>query len=286
MSRKSKTFGQLLRYVNAPESVGPAWLHNVKAQENDLDGIRREFFANAGCLKRRKNGNVLYHEILSFGQEDRESVTVPMMEDLVRRYLDLRAPYALAYARGHFNTECPHVHVVISANNVGSSRRLRLSRCDFRSIQREVERYQRERYPFLGHSVAQGGVKVKSRSLPASSRLHLSRGERERKRRGDRRSTRKEMVAGLVRAELAVATTGAECFRRLLKKGLRLYKRGKSAGVEDVENGRRYRLKTLGLAEVFESAQWQWQRAREALGSTGLRKGRRQVRGCGVDFGR
>ena len=215
MSRKSKTFGQLLRYVNGPDiagALGPAWLHNLQAQEHDLDGIRREFFANAGYLKRRKNGNVLYHEILSFGEGDRESVTVPMMEDLVRRYLELRAPYALAYARAHFNTECPHVHVVISANNVGSSRRLRLSRREFRSIQREVERYQRERYPFLEHSVAQGGVKVKSRSQSASSRLRLSRGEREKKRRGVRSSTRKEMVAGLVGAELAVAMTGVECF--------------------------------------------------------------------------
>ena len=41
MSRKSKTFEQLLRYVNAPAAVGPAWLHNLQAQEDDLDEIRR-----------------------------------------------------------------------------------------------------------------------------------------------------------------------------------------------------------------------------------------------------
>lgn len=261
MSRKSKTFGQLLQYLVAPgvTQIGPPWLHNLRARDGDLDDIRREFFQNSGHLPQRKNGNVLYHEILSFAAEDQEHITLPMLEDLARFYMERRAPYALGYARTHLNTDCPHIHVVISANNFGSSRRLRLSQAEFARIQREVEQYQQERYPQVTHSIAQG------RQRADRQRLRQTRGERESQRRGAGQTSRKESVAAVVRSELALAASGAECFRRLLEQRLRLYKRGKSVGVEDLDGGRRYRLKTLGLAAVFANAQRGWERAEETV---------------------
>ena len=72
----------------------------------------------------------------------------------------------------------------------------------------------------------------------------------------------------LVAGELAAATSGPDCYRRLMKNGFRLYRRGKSVGVEDLEECRKYRLKTLGLADTFERSRAAWQRLPERLRRT------------------
>ncbi len=128
MARKSPSFGQLLAYITIPEQAGPAVLHNLHSDGNDLAAIHSEFLDNSRYLPPRKNGNVLYHEILSFADFDKPSVTPSILEDLTRQYLELRAPYALAYTKAHFETDCPHMHIIISANALESTRRLRLSR--------------------------------------------------------------------------------------------------------------------------------------------------------------
>lgn len=266
MARKTVSFGQLLAYFNAPENAGPALLHNLRCREDDPDAIRAEFLSNAHRLPPRKNGNVLYHEILSFGEGDQLGLTAAMLEDLTRHYLELRAPYALAYAKAHFDTECPHVHILISANNVDSLRRMRLSKRRFQAIQREVELYQRERYPTLQHSQAQDRHQ---------RGVHATRAEQERRRRGEKAPSRKEEIRDLIAGSLSVAASGTDCYRRLLESGLKLYRRGKSVGVEDLNGGRRYRLKTLGLAASFEHALQTWQQLPERLGTLDSRRASR-----------
>lgn len=264
MARKSVSFGQLLDYFGAPEKTGPALLHNLQSRQDDPPAIRREFNTNAHLLPPRKNGNVLYHEILSFGEGDEAALTPVILEDLTRRYLDLRAPYALAYAKAHFDTDCPHVHILISANNVGAIERLRLSKQRFGQIKTELEQYQRERYPFLSNSLAQA-----PRRLGGRRRIRETRSEQERRRRlqgkSEQAPSRKEALRELMASELAVAESGPDYYQRLMGHGLRLYRRGKTIGVEDLEGCRRYRLKTLGMAESFERSLTAWRRLPEQL---------------------
>ncbi len=262
MSRKTVSFGQLLDYFGAPEKTGAALLHNFQIHQDDPAAIRHELNTNAHLLAPRKNGNVLYHEILSFGAGDSSALTPAVLEDLTRRYFDLRAPYALAYAKAHYDTDCPHVHLLISANNVGASKRLRLSKQRFRQIQRELEQYQKKRYPFLRNSLAQA-----QRARRPGRRLKESRSEQERRRRGDQTPSRKEEIRELIAGEMAVAQSGPDCYRRLMERGIRLYRRGKTIGVEDLEGCRRYRLKTLGLADTFERSRAGWRRLPEQLSS-------------------
>jgi len=265
MARKSVSFGQLLDYFGAPEKTGPALLHNLQSRQDDPAAIRCEFNTNAHLLPPRKNGNVLYHEILSFGDGDEAALTPAILEDLTRRYLDLRAPYALAYAKAHFDTDCPHVHVLISANNVGASERLRLSKQRFGQIKTELEQFQRERYPFLANSLAQG----RSRRPGDRRRVRETRSEQERHRRlqgkNDHAPSRKEALREILATELVVAESGPDFYQRLMGHGLRLYRRGKTVGVEDLEGCRRYRLRTLGLAESFERSVTAWRRLPEQL---------------------
>ncbi|MDY7091806.1 MAG: relaxase/mobilization nuclease domain-containing protein [Acidobacteriota bacterium] len=259
MARKSISFGQLLSYIDRPQEASTPLLHNFGGHGSP-EAIRREFLHNAHLLPPRKNGNVLYHEVLSFAPGDRDQLAPEDLTDLTRRYLELRAPYALAYGRAHFDADNPHVHLVISANNVGSSQRLRLSRREFRQVQQQLEQYQKQRYPQLSHSLAQG---PRSRS-----KQHETRAEQERRRRGERAPSRKQVLCELIQQELSRSWSGAECYQRLLQQGLRLYQRGKTIGVEDLRSGRRYRLTTLGLAETFERARQAWRLAPELPNSS------------------
>ena len=228
-------------------------LHNLRSQVVDRDGIRREFLANARLLPKRKNGNALFHEILSFSHEDAGFLTAGGVEDLVRHYLEIRAPYALAYARAHFDTDHPHVHLLISANNLAARQRLRLSKAQFRRVQQDMERYQRERYPELQHSVAHfAGKPIEA------SRNTLRAGTQSSRCDPARRASRP--FATWSSPSLRLPPPAATATAVFSTRGLRLYKRGRSIGIEDVGTGCRYRLKTLGLDTAFERARAQWLR--------------------------
>ncbi len=258
MARKSKSFGQLLGYIDRPSEIGPALGHNLTSTMADSAALRREFLVNSHLLPERRNGNVLYHEVLSFADADREHLTPAVLETITRHYLEIRAPYALAYARAHFNAGNPHVHIMLSANNVASRQRLRLSKGRFQTIKREMERYQQEHFPQLRHSLV-GFEKTQEHARTQR------RAESERQRRGETRLSQKERITQTVQAALSKSANGSECYRQLLNQNLRLYRRGKTVGVEYISSGRRYRLKTLGLAESFELARAEWREVPERL---------------------
>lgn len=256
MSRKTISFGQLLEYLNEPKEKGPALLQNFRTSRDDLPRIHGEFLENARSLPSRRNGNVLYHEILSFSDLDRSRVTPAILEDLTRHYLTLRAPYALAYAKAHFNTDCPHVHVVISANDLGNSRRKRLSRAEFQRIKHDLEEYQMERYPLLVHSTVHG----RGKSRPRRRRAESERARRLRKE-GNASLTRKDELRERLLGAFTRATSAEALLSELARDRLQLARRGRTVLLEDAASGRRYRLRTLGLEEAF----WKAVRAWEAL---------------------
>ncbi len=266
MPRKSPSFGQLLAYITIPERVGAAIAHNLTSDTDDIPSVHREFLDNYRYLPARKNGNVLYHEILSFSDLDQKDVTPSIVEELTLKYLDLRAPFALAYAQAHFETDCPHVHIMISANKAGSHRRLSLSRAKFARVKRDLEQYQQDRFPFLEHSVV---LDRSRKQRNQGRRIRQRRNESERDRRLTKQQckdpSRKQQIRDLVAEQLVVARSANGFALRLKVLGLQLYRRGKKFGVQDFTacsdtsiSGRRYRLKTLGLEDHFHKAIRQW----------------------------
>lgn len=248
MSRKTWSFRQLLRYINEPEQKGRrAILHNLRSTFDYPPQIEAEFLENARHIRNQpRNGVVLYHEIIAIAEADRDKVTEEMLVDLAREYLQRRAPNALAYAKAQFNTASPHVHILISGNQIESAKKLRLERKQFDQIKREMEAYQIEKYPQLSHSIVYGKQQHKAHDRP-----RLTNPEAERTRRvrhsQQRQPTRKEDV----RKRLLYCLNQAENEFRLLEllkaAQFRPYIQGKTPGVIDTSTGRKYRLKTLGL---------------------------------------
>lgn len=281
MSRKEASFGQLLRYINKPVEKGCGGIvHNLRTDVNDCEQVEKEFVENHAFARVRKNGVVLFHEVISLSGKDGKRVSEEVLEDLGRRYLELRAGKALAYGRVHFDGDNPHLHLMISGNEVGSGKQVRVSRGEFSEIKKELEAYQREQYPELVNSIAQ---ERKSRTRKMFLKDE-GRQERERSRRVKLEGVKseKERVFDVVGKVLRECGGGAvDISKHLECAGLLLYQRGKSVGVQDIESGKKYRLKTLGLDKAYEEAV---ERGR-VFEKVVVAKSRRRVRALGFAAG-
>lgn len=245
MSRKKPNFRNLIAYMEKggnPLVIG----QNLRTTNlKNIWNVGNEFIKNYKYCPQRKNGIALYHEILSFSGKDTAHLTPQILEDLSTRYLAKRAPNALAYARIHHDKAHIHIHIMISANLIESPQKLRLSKAEFQTIKKELEAYQKEKYPFLKHSLCQENKPERS----------ISGSEGELLRKG--KVSQKERV-------IRVFTKALECLNEndflqgLKNHNLELYQRGKNYGVIDTQTKRKYRLKTLGLQESFLSSPERW----------------------------
>lgn len=266
MSRTAPSFHQLLHYIAAEgKGAGEPLLHNLLADGRDLAAVNRAFMANAAHAPQRRNGIALYHEVLSLSGAD--AATPVMLYDLAAHYLTLRAPQSLAYGRVHTDGPNPHIHLVISANLRGRAKKLRLSRARFAAIKRNLERYQRERYPALTHSLVfpvpdrpeplpeRPGEATGTPPVRGRAEQELVRRERRQGRSGGRT---KAFLAETISGQLTASTSAAAFRRRLVDAGIEPYERGgRLAGVR--YQGRKYRFGTLGLPEAeFDRAARIW----------------------------
>jgi hypothetical protein len=282
MSRKTMSFMQLIDYISREgKAEGHPVFHNFSGDPANLLQLNRTFIRNARLCPPRKNGVILYHEILSLSPDDRPRATPAILAGLAERYLTLRAPQAIAWGRVHFGRN-PHVHLVISANLKNQKKKLRLSKRDFSRVQRELEAYQKNRYPELSQSVVFKPPEIRTGTEkedgPASARAEKerttpalpsrARPEQERAKRlkgqGNGAQSTKEILRGQVLEALTAADSPEAFADRLNANNILLYLRnGSPAGC--VSGNKKYRFTTLGLAPAMERAHRIWEEFPERL---------------------
>ena len=125
--------------------------HNLPSIE--LPDMIQAFNQNDGYRKQRARGIVAYHEIMSFAPEDAEHLTKDALQELAQKYIDLRCPEALCLAQAHLSDAHPHVHFLISGSNYKSAKTPRLDNSQFREVRTEMEAFQKQVTPELGHSL-------------------------------------------------------------------------------------------------------------------------------------
>lgn len=258
------SFGQLVRYINKPEKKGRLEiLHNlvVNGDENNLNRlntIEEEFLQNQKYAPLRKNGVDMYHKVLSLSTYDQEKVTEEILLDMGQKFLEMRAPKAIVYGRVHFDKGNPHLHLMISGNEISSKKKAWVYKSKLKHIKQELEAYQREQYPQLENSRVKHGAKSAEEKARKPVLQGRGRGEREGHRRhqgGGGGQSEKERVFAVVQEVLRGGVRGeAEIVERLERAGFSLYRRGNTVGVLDTGTKKKYRLKTLGLAEAYEQA--------------------------------
>lgn len=250
-------FSALARYMNRgiEEEEGQAVLwHNFPGGEQlTEDELVAEFEANARGLRERKNGNVLYHEILSFSSirgVEREKLA-RHIADVGQEYLRERAVSQLAYGVIHHDTDHIHLHLMVSANAVRSKERVRLSKAQFAEVQRKVEAFTLNRYPELQQTVIYD--KPKERQQTRERVKATSNEQAMQEHRGIR--ARKIDLAAKLHAALEQARDFKELANRCQKEGIRFYERGKTIGIIVTEhdgNERKHRLETLGVLPHYQ----------------------------------
>jgi len=209
-----------------------------------------EFDKNAKNLKKRKNGNVMYHEIISFGKgyDLGENELKNIVVDIGHEYLRKRAPRQMAFGAIHFDTDHIHLHFMISANAIGKAEREWMKKSEFSDIQKYMEAFVIERYPRLAQT------KIYDREKP-KEKIKTKSSEQSMKSR-TKMPSRKETIKALLHGIFERANSLEEL--RLLSKqnGIEFYERGKSIGIIHLEpdgTERRHRLSTLGLDTHYEA---------------------------------
>jgi hypothetical protein len=254
MSRKEPSFGQLAAYMSDEKSDRAFDLHN-NLFARDPSAIAQEFDANAQRLGKRRGGNYLYHEILSIDtRECGQSRDVrEQLRLLALEFVQKRCPRNIVYGALHRDhADHLHYHLMISANERGDNKRLRLTRSEFDAAKREIEQSALTKYP-----------KLKQTEILASSpkekqdrrQTRESRKAQEMQKRGAR-LTKTEALAQELRSILAYAASQAELERLLVEKGFTFYVRGKHCGVRPIpQEGegkarKAYRFATLGIEDA------------------------------------
>lgn len=267
MSRKRPECGELIAYLLQPEKTTPdehvsqdPLFRNFPAESpTTMSALQKVFEGNAKQIPRRKNGVYYYHEILSFAAADTPILTKnpKIIGDLAHHYLEQRAPESLTLGVVHHDRDHLHIHLLISANAVGRTKKLRLSKHDFQTIKRETEAYQRTAYPQLTSSIAQNNPMERIRNtakspakptLPANTPVKPSKN-----------TTKTHLQTVLRQAFTLCSHQGLEAFLKTHQITLYTRKRAKiPTGV--VYQGKKYRFSTLGLEKEFRKTRDGWQR--------------------------
>lgn len=247
LSRKRPSFEQLVNYMEK-EKGHRAIYHNFFGSDSmSREEIIFEFMENSRELPKRKNGNYLYHEIISF--EARHELSPKKVDEILieigEMYLQERATKQLAFSNIHLDTNHIHMHFCISANEVGSSKRKRLDKAKFAKIQKNLELYVLEKYPELKQSI------IYNKSLDKEKMKTTAKEQEQKKRTG--KISKKEEIKNKFHGIFEQAKTIDELKNLLSQEGFTIYQRGQTIGIVCSENKRKYRLKTLGLLPHYEA---------------------------------
>jgi hypothetical protein len=260
--------GYMNRGIEEEEGRAVLWHNFPGGAELSEEELVAEFEANARGLKDRKNGNVLYHEILSFsaGHSLSKDRLARHIADVGQEYLRERAPEQLAYGVIHLDTDHIHLHLMVSANKVRSPDRVRLTKADFAEVQKRTERYLLKLYPDLAQTRIYDKPRDRGRedegnsppNVPAPERNErVKTTTREQAMNAHRGAKSKKLdFAGKLHQAFEQARTFEELAAWCKTEGIRFYQRGKNPGIILTEadgTERRHRLATLGLLPHYEA---------------------------------
>jgi hypothetical protein len=211
-----------------------------------VDGIVKEFIDNDTHRRKRKNGVVLYHEILSYSPKDTKKLNLEILEDIAQKFIELRGDRALCLAKPHIENENIHIHFCFSGTEYHSAKVLRLDNKTFKQLRIDIEQYQQEKYPELSDSIVYLN-KWQKEQVVEQEEVTLSDPEFQLKKRTGNQSD-KEQINELVQLSFQKSSSRDDFFQKLIQQGLDLYKyRNKVNGL--LWNGRKYRFRTLNISE-------------------------------------
>lgn len=224
----------------------PIVLHNINRL--GLENMHKDFLENYKYLPKRKGGIAFSHEILAISKKDRPHITKEMIQDMMRKYIELRGlKNALVIAKSH---DDQHIHFMISANELRSKKRLRMSHKEMKTLLRDFENFHKDKYHKLENSIVHTISQPKQkRDIAQEQRNNRHEKEYQMRTRIGEGRTQKDVVAELVNELLQKVGNFTQLVHQIEKtKGLQIYSyRGKVRGV--LYHNRKWRFSTLKVSK-------------------------------------
>lgn len=242
--------------------------HNLKS--DNIPDWDKQFKTNEQFrLRKRVDSVYLTHEIISFHKDDAKNITLDILEDIARQYINLRGANGVFLCTPHFDRSNYHLHFAVSALEFKTGKGMRLSKTDLSSLKQRMQQYQIEKYPELNNSIVNHGN-------PEKKTLAISDKEFQLKRRTGL-NTNKESLIGLLKTSYKQAHSQEDFLCRIKESGVSTYFRnGKLTGV--IHNNQKHRLGRLGFtAERLEELNISVKRGKD------LNELRKKSRGKNID---
>lgn len=203
----------------------------------------------------RKDMNYAYHTKISLGKLDAEKVNDAILKSIATKFMALRGSLSVYVAVVHFDKpDMPHLHIIHSANDL-RGKATRQSKGEFAKLKRELEEYQREKFPELVHS------KVEHRNLALKSDKQIS-GDKFYKNR--RTESDKSAIGKQLQSAYAKAHSLKELIRDLESNGYEIYYRnGRPQGI--CHKNLKHRFSKFGLDKDKFSALKQLEEKEEKI---------------------
>lgn len=242
MSRNSSSFRQLLSYLDKDEAQDKFnW--NMYSDCQNSKELVKEFMENAEYLRESRGKNYLYHEVISLQEKNLDlKKSSEILRDLANKYVSQRAMNQMVYGVIHSDTKNPHIHLVISSNQIASGKRTRLSKTEFSHIQSKLELYKNTRYSDLERTARYQSSKDIQKATQKEQEIKHKR----------KTSTTKDLIKSDLSELFSKATSHTYLNNVLSSKGYEIYERGKNTGV--TYQGKNYRFNTLGLDSDYKQA--------------------------------
>ena len=238
-TRHDKSYLQLVSYILAEHKqvrneYGNAVVikHNIIG--NTPQALAKQFLNNEKLFRQRVRSNTvyMYHDTLSFAKG--EYVSLKILEDITKKFIKLRYDKAQVVACVHGDRQHWHVHLAVSGIQYRAGITNRITKEKYAAIKREVENYQRSKYPNLVKSCVDHGKKEKARLDKA---YFLKQRTKE--------PTEKEQLCTLLNTYFSQALSQKHFFELLKENNIEPYVRG--GRITGVLWGRKYRLKRLNF---------------------------------------
>ncbi|MBL7738473.1 MAG: relaxase/mobilization nuclease domain-containing protein [Chitinophagaceae bacterium] len=148
--------------------------HNIRSRS--IKGFLKEFNENESYrLVHRKDSVKVFHTIISFSPKDRKHLNDKILKNIAKKFIEERGMSNLYIGTKHEDKDHLHLHLCSSGTQL-NGRSARVSNQKFRSIKLSLDRYQREKYPFLANSLPEHG---KGRRLAKEALLSTLKANRQ-----------------------------------------------------------------------------------------------------------
>jgi len=249
MSRKVPSFDQLIGYMDLGAS---GRVNNIyyNLYSRKPESIEDEFRENFSFVPKRKNGVTMYHEVISITRSKKinEQEQIQILRQVVYKYIQERAGNNLVYAVLHDDkSDNLHYHLLISSNELESSKKHRLSKAKFDQVKKNLELYVLDCHPEL-----QQKKLISKEKQSKEQKDSLSNKGAELKRRTGK-TPQRDIVRDTLLNIFASASTREEFIELMELEHYQLYKRGKNWGILNEKTNRKHRFTTLGVSEEFEN---------------------------------